>query len=136
MLEDKEITGQIVDAAIKVHKTLGPGLFESVYQKVMTYELEQRRLRVAPKRMIGIRYGELYIPDAFEADLVVEERVIVELKSIEQLAPVHSKQLLTYLRLTGLRFGLLINFNVPLLKDGIIRLVNGFESGPLPSSSP
>lgn len=97
-MQDQEITGQIVDAAIKVHKTLGPGLFESVYQRVLAYELQQRHLHVEPKRMISIKYGELSVPDAFEADLVVEERVIVELKSINELAPVHSKQLLTYLR--------------------------------------
>jgi GxxExxY protein len=91
-------------------------------------------LVVRVKQKFPIHYGELLIPEAFELDLIVEEQVIVEMKSIEKLAPVHSKQLLTYLRLLNLRFGLLINFNVPLLKDGIVRLVNGFESNSLSSS--
>lgn len=126
-VEDNEITGEIVDAAMKIHKSLGPGLFESVYQKVLTYELERRKFFVEPKKKVGIHYENLFIPDAFEADLIVEKRVIVELKSIDQLGPIHSKQLLTYLRLAEIRFGLLINFNVPLLKNGLVRLVNGYE---------
>jgi GxxExxY protein len=134
-MQETEITGAIVDAAIKVHKILGPGLFESVYQKVWPFELEQRGLIVPTKQKFPIHYGELLIPEAFELDLIVEEQVIVEMKSVEKLAPVHSKQLLTYLRLLKLRLGLLINFNVPLLKDGIVRIVNGFESAALSSSS-
>lgn len=136
MLEDKEITGIIVDAAIHVHKTLGPGLFESVYHRILPYELEQRGLRVQTKKKLPLRYGGLLIPEAFEVDMIVEDRVIVELKSVEQLAPIHSKQLLTYLRLMSLRVGLLINYNVPLLKDGIVRLVNGYEPSSTSSSSP
>jgi GxxExxY protein len=135
-MQDNEITGEIVDAAMKIHKALGPGLFESVYQKVLAYELEQRKLQVEPKKIIPIRYGDLIIAKGFEADLIVEERVIVELKSIDQLAPVHSKQVLTYLRLTGMRLGLLINFNVPLLKDGLVRVVNGYEGEFLSAESP
>ena len=127
MRDENELTGMVIEAAIKVHKILGPGLFESVYQRVVPYELELRGLHVQPKKMMPIRYGDLLIPDAFEADLVVEDQLIVELKSVEKLIPMHSKQLLTYLRLTGLRLGLLINFNVPMLKDGIVRLVNGFQ---------
>ena len=126
-MQENAITSQIVDAAIKVHRTLGPGLLESVYQRVLTYELEQRGFRVEEQKLISVVYGALVIENAFFADQIVNEKVVVELKSTEEISPLHKKKLLTYLRLTNLKVGLLVNFNVNLLKDGIVRIVNGFE---------
>ncbi len=126
-MHENEITGQIIDAAIKVHKTLGPGLLESVYQRVLTYELEQRGMKVDQQRPINVVYGDLLIENAFFADQVVNEKVIVELKSVEDVSIVHRKKLQTYLRLLNLKVGLIINFNVAFLKDGITRIVNGLD---------
>lgn len=126
-MHENEITGQIIDAAIKVHKTLGPGLLESVYQKVLTYELEQRGMKVEQQRPIHVVYGALLLENAFFADQVVNEKVIVELKSVEDVSIVHRKKLQTYLRLLNLKVGLIINFNVAFLKDGITRIVNGLD---------
>ncbi len=124
-MTENEIARQIVDAACKIHTTLGPGLLESVYEKVLMYELEKRGLRVVRQQLVPIIYDGVVLDEGFRADLVAEDKVIIELKSIEALAPVHKKQLLTYLRLTNLRLGLLINFNVELIKTGITRVVNG-----------
>lgn len=126
-MHENEITSQIIEAAIQVHKVLGPGLLESVYQKVLSYELEQRGLKVDQQLPIAIVYGSLVIENAFFADQVVNDKVIVELKSTEEVTPLFKKILLNYLRLTKLKVGLLINFNVPILKDGIHRVVNGVE---------
>jgi len=115
----------IVDAAFKVHTTLGPGLLESVYVAVLTYEIEKRGLRVARQVPIPVQYDALVFEEGFRADLLVEDRVIVEVKSTETSHPVHKKQLLTYLRLARKRLGLLVNFGAPLLKDGVTRVVNG-----------
>ena len=103
----------VVDAAFKVHTTLGPGLLESVYQAVSKYELEKRGLHVEQEVNLPVIYEEVRIDIGFVADLIVENLLIIELKSVEQVHPVHGKQLLTYLRLTNKRLGLLINFNVP-----------------------
>ncbi len=116
---------QIVDAALHVHRALGPGLLETVYEAALAYELEQRGLRATHQQPIPMAYGPVKFRMGFRADLLVEDEVIVEVKSIDAVAAVHRKQLLTYLRLSGKRLGLLINFNVALLKDGIARLVNG-----------
>jgi len=123
MLEN-EISRHIVDSAFQIHTALGPGLLESVYEEVMYYELTNRGLKV--KRQIGIPvfYNDIKMELGFRADLIVEEKVIIELKSVEAIAPVHQKQLLTYLKLTDLKLGLLINFNENLIKDGIQRIVN------------
>ena len=115
---------QIVDAAYRVHTTLGPGLLESVYQAALAYELEKRGLRVARQQAIPVVYETVRAATGFHADLIVEEQVIVEIKAVEAVAPVHKKQLLTYLKLADKRLGLLINFNVALIKDGITRIVN------------
>jgi GxxExxY protein len=123
-MTENEIAKVIVDAAFKVHTTLGPGLLESAYQRVLEYELERRGLKVAPQVPIDIVYEGLVIKEAFVADIIVEDKVIIELKSVEQVAPVHKKQLLTYLKLTNLHLGLLINFNAVLIKDGITRIVH------------
>lgn len=109
---------------MKIHQTLGPGLLESVYEVVLAHELEGRGLRVERQVPIPVIYEGVHLGEGFRADLVVEGKVIVELKSIEQVAPVHKKQLLTYLRLCGMHLGILINFNVNLLKDGFHRVVD------------
>lgn len=116
---------QIVDAAYRVHTTLGPGLLESVYQAALAYELGKRGLRVSREQAIPVVYESVRIQTGFHADLIVEDQVIVEIKAIEVIAPVHKKQLLTYLKLADKRLGLLINFNVTLIKQGITRIVNG-----------
>ena len=124
-MTENEIARQIVDAAYHIHKRLGPGLLESVYLVILAYELRRRGLRVDIERPIPVIYESISIDVAFRADLIVEDKVIVELKSVEQIAPVHKKQLLTYLRLADMRLGLLINFGAPVIKEGITRIVNG-----------
>jgi GxxExxY protein len=126
----------LINAAIEVHRQLGPGLLESVYETVLAYELTARGLRVERQLPIPIVYKGLRFDEGFRADLVVNELVIVELKSVETLGPAHRKQLQTYLRLTGLKLGYLLNFGAPLMKDGIVRAVNGLEENSLnPQSS-
>ncbi len=126
-MTENEVARIVVDAAFKVHSRLGPGLLESVYREVLKYELEKRGLQVRKEVPISVIYEEVRLDIGFLADLVVENLVIIELKSVEQIHPVHKKQLLTYLRLADKRLGLLINFNVALIKDGISRIVNGLE---------
>jgi GxxExxY protein len=126
-MTENAIAAEIVDAAFRIHTTLGPGLLESVYDTVLAYELSRRDLRTVRQQPIPVVYENVRIDMGFRADLVVEDKVIVEIKSVELLAPVHKKQLLTYLRLTDKRLGLLINFNVALIKDGITRIVNRLE---------
>ncbi len=122
-----DITGVIIDTALRIHRQLGPGLLESVYLHVLAYELRKRGLRVETEAPIPVVWEEVHLDVGFRADLVVEGLVIVELKSVEAVAPVHKKQLLMYLRLADKRVGLLINFGVELLKDGIHRIVNGLK---------
>jgi len=122
---ENEVAKQIVDAAFRVHTSLGPGLLESVYEVVLAYELEQRGLRTVRQQPVPVVYHGTRIEMGFRADLIVEDKVIVEIKSVEAIAPVHKKQLLTHLRLADKRLGLLINFNVALIKDGITRVANG-----------
>jgi GxxExxY protein len=126
-MTENAIATEIVDAAFRIHTTLGPGLLESVYDTVLAYELSRRDLRTVRQQPIPVVYENVRIDMGFRADLVVEDKVIVEIKSVELVAPVHKKQLLTYLRLTDKRLGLLINFNVALSKDGITRIVNRLE---------
>lgn len=126
-MTENEIAKQIVDAAFRVHSTLGPGLLESVYETVMAKELEKRGLSVVCQLPVALIYDGIELDLAFKADLVVEDKVIVEVKSVSELHPVHKKQLATYLRLADKRLGLLINFNVALIKDGITRVVNGLR---------
>ncbi|MCL5034786.1 MAG: GxxExxY protein [Bacteroidetes bacterium] len=123
-MTENELSRIIVDLCLKIHKRLGPGLLESVYEEVLCYELSV--LGISFKRQIGmpVVYGAVKLESGFRADLIVEDKVIMELKSVETILDVHKKQLLTYLRLTHLKLGLLINFNVALLKDGIKRIVN------------
>ena len=124
-MTENEISKEIVDAAYKVHTTLGPGLLESVYETVLSYELERRGLTVVRQRPLPVVYEDVKIDEGYRADIIVNGKVIVELKSVEMVAPVHKKQLLTYLRLTGMKLGLLINFGAPTIKAGITRVVNG-----------
>ena len=123
-MHENEIAKIIVDCAFKIHTTLGPGLLESVYQAALAYELNKRGLKVLTEKPIPAVYEDVRLDLGFRADLLVEDKVIVEIKSIEALAPVHGKVLLTYLRLADKKLGLLINFNVELIKDGIKRVVN------------
>jgi GxxExxY protein len=126
-VSENVVARQIVDAAYRVHTTLGPGLLESVYEAALAYELEKRGLRITRQQAIPVIYETVHILTGFHADLVVEDQVIVEIKALERTSPVHKKQLLTYLKLADKRLGLLINFNVALIKDGIPRIVNGLK---------
>lgn len=127
-----DITGTIVDAAVKLHRELGPGLLESVYEIVLARALEKRGLFVERQKTVSFEYDGMRFDEGFRVDLLVERCVVVELKSVEKLAPVHGKQLLTYLRLLNHPVGLLINFGAPTLKEGLHRVVNNFA----PSASP
>lgn len=126
-MTENEIAREIVDAAYKIHVTLGPGLLESVYLAVLAYELKRRGLRVEQEQPVPVIYETVKMDVGFRADLVVEDKVIVELKSVEKVMPVHKKQLLTYLKLADKRLGLLINFGEVLIKNGITRVVNNLE---------
>jgi GxxExxY protein len=126
-VNENAIAREIVDAAFRIHTTLGPGLLESVYESVLSYELTRRGLHIARQQAIPVVYENVRIDEGFRADLIVEHKVIVEIKSVEALGHVHKKQLLTYLRLADKRLGLLINFNTALIKNGITRIANGIE---------
>lgn len=123
-MTENEIGKQIVDVAVQVHRELGPGLLEMVYEVILAHELRQRGLRVERQIPIDIVYRGLKFDEGFRADLIIEKKVIVELKCVEKLNNAHKKQLLTYLRLTGMRLGYLLNFSEALMKDGITRTVN------------
>lgn len=114
-----------MDAAYQIHFSLGPGLLESVYEALLVHELRSRSLSAVRQWQVPLVYGQIRLPVAFRADLLVGGQVIVEIKSVDAIIPVHKGQLLTYLRLSGKRLGLLINFDLALIKDGITRIVNG-----------
>jgi GxxExxY protein len=124
VLEENRIAKEVVDAALKLHRHFGPGIYESVYELVLVYELKKRNLTTRQQTPIPLVYEGITFDVGFKTDVVVNNLVILELKSVQKLEPVLFKQLLTYLRLTGLRLGLLINFGENLLKDGIHRVVN------------
>ena len=126
-MNENEIAREIVDAAYKVHTTLGPGLLESAYETVLAYELRKRGLVVVLQQPIPVIYEDVTVEVGYRADVIVDGKVIVELKSVERTAPVHKKQLLTYLRLADKRLGLLINFGSALIKNRITRVVNRLE---------
>ena len=124
-MNENELSKIALDVAFNIHKELGPGLFESVYEAIMAYELiNEYNLNVHRQRPIPVIWKDVKLELGFRSDLIVEEKLIIEIKSIEALAPVHAKQLLTHLRLTNIKLGLLINFNEELLKNGIKRVVN------------
>ena len=123
-MTENEIAKVVVDAAYRVHVTLGPGLLESVYELALSHEMGKRGLKVERQVSVPIEYDGIQFDEGFRIDLFVERKVVVELKSVEKVLPVHKKQILTYIRLTDTRLGLLINFGAPLIKDGITRMVN------------
>jgi len=123
-MDENELSKIIVDSCYKIHTELGPGLLESVYEEVLCYELKINNLNFKRQVDISIKYKSIIFKIGFRADIIVENKVILELKSVETIMPIHKKQLLTYLKLTGLKLGLLINFNENLIKDGIARIVN------------
>lgn len=123
-MNENEISKIIVNTAYEIHVKFGPGLLESVYEEVMFYELNAYGFKVERQKAIPVVWANLKMPLGFRADLIINNKVIIELKSVEAIAPVHPKQLLTYLKLTGLKLGLLINFNEALIKNGITRIVN------------
>jgi GxxExxY protein len=124
MLEENRIAKEVVDVAVKLHKHFGPGVYETVYEPVLILELGKRSFTTRNQVPVPLIYEGITFDVAFKIDVIVNELVILELKSVEKLEPVHFKQLLTYLRLTGLRLGLLINFGEAILKNGIHRVVN------------
>jgi GxxExxY protein len=130
------ISEAIIGAAIDVHKALGPGLLESAYETCLAYELVDRGWQLESQKVLPLIYRELKLDAGYRLDLLVAERVIVEVKSVEHLLPVHQAQLMSYLKLSGCKLGLLLNFNVGLLKHGIVRIVNGIEEPTSLSPSP
>jgi len=123
MLIEEKLTGKIIQAAIEVHKALGPGLLESAYDKCLSKEFDIIQLIYKNQVELPIVYKGIKVDAGYRIDKIIEDKVIIELKAVEHLLPVHKAQLLTYMKLTGIRAGLLINFNVPVLKDGIKRMV-------------
>ena len=121
---ENEIATKVINILIKIHRKLGPGLLESVYEEVICYELRKNGISYHRQKNINVIYEDAKLDIGFRCDIIVENKVIIEIKSVEYIAPVHPKILLTYLRLTELRLGLLANFNVALMKDGITRVVN------------
>jgi GxxExxY protein len=134
-METNEVTGQIIDAAIKVHTALGPGLLESAYEVCLAHELRQRDMRVQTQVVLPIQYQELNLDAGYRIDLLVQDIVIVELKAVERMLPLYDAQILSYLRLRRLEVGLLINFNVVKLKEGLKRIVNNYSGQPPRSSA-
>lgn len=123
-MNENSIATRVIEKAIKVHRAMGPGLLESVYEQILCYELRKEGMKVVAQQGIGVVYEEIEMPIGFRADIIVEDKVIIEIKAVEYLIPVHYKQLLTYLRLTDKRLGILLNFNEELMKEGIHRVVN------------
>jgi GxxExxY protein len=126
-MTENEIGQIVIDAALTVHRALGPGLLEMVYEVSLAHELEQRGLSVQRQVPIAVEYAEIKFQEGFRADLIVEDKVIIELKSVEKVTGAHKKQVQTYLKLSGRKLGFLLNFNVELIKQGITRCVNGLE---------
>lgn len=120
------ITGQVVDRSVRIHQALGPGLLESVYARILARDMARHGYRVERQKPVSFEFDGLWFEHALRVDLVIERAVVVEVKSVESIAAVHRKQLMTYLRLLNCRVGLLVNFGAPVLKDGITRIVNGF----------
>jgi GxxExxY protein len=133
-MEEKEqidqITEKIIGAAIAVHRELGPGLLESAYEACWAFELSEMGLKVEQQKPLPLTYQQIQLDCGYRLDLLIEEKVIVEIKSVDQLAPIHQAQLLSSLKISGCKIGLLINFNVKLLKNGVIRLANNLSESP------
>lgn len=124
-MTENEIAKIVFETSLDLHRTYGPGLFESVYEEIMFYELTKTNLLVERQKAIPVYHEEVKMDIGFRADIIIENKVVVEIKSVEELAKVHYKQVMTYLKLTNCKLGLLINFNVDLLKDGFHRVANG-----------
>ncbi|MEO7658212.1 MAG: GxxExxY protein [Pyrinomonadaceae bacterium] len=133
-MTENELSQVIVDSAFKIHTTLGPGLLESVYEAVLAHELKRRGCHIICQQPIQVVYEDVKLDLGFRSDIIVDRKVVIEVKSVETIAPVHAKQLRTYLMLMDLRLGMLINFNVNLIKDGITRVANGLEESDFPRS--
>jgi GxxExxY protein len=123
-MEINKITGLIVDRAIKIHREIGPGCYEKVYEELLHYELIKDGLYIQRQLLLPIQYDELFIKDAYKLDLFIENKIIVEIKSVENLLPVHYKQVMTYLKLLNIKNGILLNFKVEMMKDGVYRVFN------------
>lgn len=123
-MNENEISKLLVDIFYQVHIKLGPGLLESVYEEIICYKLHQKEIPFKRQQGIRVEFEGVVLDMGFRSDIIVDDKVIVEIKSIEAISPVHFKQVITYLRITGIKLGLLVNFNVPLIKDGIHRVVN------------
>jgi len=123
-MNENELSSIILQLCIRIHRKLGPGLFESVYEELLCYELRESGIYFVRQQVVPIYYNELIIESAFRADIIVDNKIILEIKSVETLSPVHKKQLLTYLKLTGIKLGLLLNFNEVLFRNGIVRIAN------------
>ena len=126
-MDINQLSSKIIGAAIEVHKALGPGLLESAYEKCLCHELKLRGLSFESQKPVPLVFKGEKLDCGYQLDIVVENTIILELKSCEQIEPIHKAQLLTYLKLTGLKLGLLLNFNMPAMRDGIVRLVNNLE---------
>ncbi|MFA6568551.1 MAG: GxxExxY protein [Victivallales bacterium] len=124
-MNENEIGKIVVDAAVELHKDLGPGLLETVYEVLLAHELQKRGLAVERQVSIPIKYRGIEFLEGFKADLIIDKKVIIELKSVESISDAHKKQVLTYLKLTSLKLGYLLNFGEALMKDGISRIING-----------
>jgi iron complex transport system substrate-binding protein len=136
MPEIDELSGEVIDAALRIHRELGPGLLETVYETVLAGSLMRSGLKVDRQKPVDIRFDGIVFPAAFKIDILVEDRLVVEVKSVEQFGRAHGKQLLTYLRLTGQPVGLLLNFSGATMKEGIRRVVNDYRQPQVPSASP
>lgn len=123
-MTENELAKIIVNCCYKIHTSLGPGLLESVYEEILSYELKKENIQIKRQQGIPVIYDDVKMELGFRADIIVEDKVIIEIKSVESIAPVHQKQLLTYLKISGMKLGLLVNFNEALIKYGIHRIVN------------
>ena len=126
-MDINQLTGKVIGAAIEVHKALGPGLLESTYEECLCHELQLGKIAYERQKPLPIEYKGVRLDCGYRLDLLVQGKIILELKACEKIDPIHEAQLLTYLKLTGLNVGLLLNFNVPVMRDGIVRIVNEFE---------
>ena len=124
---ENDLAEIVVDTSVHIHQKLGPGLLESVYEAVLAFELGHRGIIIERQVPVPLIWNGMLVEQSFRADIIVENKLILELKSVEKIIPVHKKQVLTYLRITGLKLGLLLNFGADLMKNGIVRLVNGLE---------
>ncbi len=134
-LSFNELTERVIGACIEIHRALGPGILESAYEECLCHELSVAGIKFERQKPLPVRYKEVNLECGYRLDLVVEQKLIVELKAVESLLPIHEAQLLTYLKLSGLTLGLLINFNVPVLKAGIKRIANNFQDSASPRLS-